>query len=114
MLTWEDLQSWCDDLSNWVVEIGQDEDVKRAWPKGPFPFVVDPAQDDIENCKDILSFMTVWVCCKLKTRAPSYLESRIILSERFRGPWQDVYCKLVQRLENNLDFTDIDVYRMTA
>lgn len=114
MMTWEDLQSWCDDLCSWIVEIGEEAYVRKTWPKGIFPLVVDREKDEIEEDKDVLAYITVWMCCKRKVRAPGNLEARMILSERFRGPWQEVYCKLVHRLENNLDFTDIDIYRMTA
>jgi len=105
MMTPEDLQSWCDDLSAWIKELGEEEEFKTAYPKGTLPLVVDLA--DIEDNKDILAYLIVWMCCKRKMRAPPHLESRMVLAERFKGPWQGIYSKLVQRLERGLAFTDI-------
>jgi len=114
MMTWEDLQSWCDDLSRWIVEIGEEAEVKKAWPTSPFPFVADRTKDDIDEDKDILAYLTVWMCCKRKTRAPHYLESRMLLTEKFKGPWQELYVKLVHRFENDLDYKDIDIFSLAS
>lgn len=113
-MTWEDIQSWCDELSAWIIEIGEEAEFMKAWPKGPFPLVANSIEDDIEEDKDILAYITVWMCCKRKERAPQHLESRMLLSEKFKGPWQELYVKLVQRFENNLDYKDIDVFLLAS
>lgn len=100
MMTWEDLQSWCDDLSSWIVELDELDELKKAFPKGQFPLVAN-------RDKDVLAYLVVWMCCKRKMRAPPNIDSRMMLSESFKGPWQEIYSRLVQRLENNLTFRDI-------
>lgn len=107
MMTWEDLQSWCNDLSAWITELGEEDELKKAFPKGQFPLVADREKDELEEDKDVLAYLTVWMCCKRRTRAPSHLESRMILTDKFKGPWQTLYLELVRRFERNLEFTDI-------
>ena len=114
MMTWEDIQSWCADLSNWIIEVGQEAEVRKAWPKSQFPLVANSSKDDIEEDKDILAYLTVWMCCKLKTPAPAYLESRLLLTEKFKGPWQELYVKLIHRFKNNLDYKDIDIFHLAG
>jgi hypothetical protein len=113
-MTWEDVQSWCDDISAWIIEIGEEGEVRKAWPKGIFPLKADREKDDLDEDKDVLAYITVWVCCKIKKRAPAHLESRMLLLERFKGPWQEIYCKLIHRFENNLDYKDIDVFSLAS
>lgn len=113
-MTWEDIQSWCDDLSAWIIEIGEEAEVRKAWPKGIFPLQANPRKDDIEEDKDVLAYITVWMCCKIGRRAPANLEARMLLSEKFKGPWQEIYAKLVHRFENKLDFKDIDIFSLAG
>ena len=54
------------------------------------------------------------MCCKLKTPAPAYLESRLLLTEKFKGPWQELYVKLIHRFKNNLDYKDIDIFHLAG
>lgn len=113
-MTWEDIQSWCDDLSAWIIKTGQEDEVRKAWPKGQFPLKANPRKDDIEEDKDVLAYITIWVCCKIKSRAPAGLEARMLLTEKFKGPWQEIYVKLAHRFENNLDYKDIDVFGLAS
>lgn len=111
MLEWDDIQSWCNDLSNWIVELGQEKEVKVAFPKGDFPLTVDKFNDEKEEAVDVLAYLTLWMCCKKKTRAPAHLESRILLVGKFKGPWQKLYLKVVQKFEAN---EDIDFFSLAS
>jgi len=112
-MTWADLQSWCDDLSSWIIELGEEDEVRKAWPKGIFPLVVNQEKDEIDEDQDVLAYITVWMCCKLRTRAPANIEARMIFC-KFKGPWQEIYFKLIKRFENNLDFRDIDIFGLAG
>lgn len=105
-MNWEDIDSWCDALNSWIIEIGEEEELAKALPKGQFPLKADP-EDDIENSKDILAYLTVWMCCKRRTPAPTGLHSRMILAGPFQGPWQRLYTGLLDRWERRREFGDI-------
>lgn len=97
-MTWDDLQTWCHELSAWIIEMGEVGELKKAYPRGPFPLVADREQDDLEDSKDVLAYITLWMCCKRRTQAPTGLHNRIMLAEPFKGPWQRLYVKLIQAL----------------
>lgn len=100
-MNWEDVQNFCDDLSNWIVEIDNVEEFKAAYPTGTFPLKADPQEDDMKQGWETLTYITLWNCCKKQIKAPHYIESRIFL-ERFDDcPWPKLYLKLKDR-----DFKD--------
>lgn len=98
MFGWDDIQSFCDDLSKWMIETNTVDELKLAHPKGEFPLRADPKEDDEQTSWDTLCYLTLWICCKAKSKAPDCLESRILLSEKnLKGPWAKLYVKLMQR-----------------
>lgn len=113
-MTWEDLQSWCDELSAWITELGEQEELKTAFPKGQFPLVADREKDELEEDKDVLAYLTLWICCKRRIQAPPGLHSRILLAGPFKGPWQTLYVELLKRWENHQDFNDIDIFSLAS
>lgn len=104
-MTREDIQTWCDELNSWIVELGEEEEFKKAYPKDPFPLAAD--KDDLEDSRDVLAYLTVWMCCKRRTQAPTGLHNRMILAEPFNGPWQKLYVKLIEALEKTKEIIDI-------
>lgn len=111
-MTWEDINAWCDELNSWIIEIGEEEELAKAFPKGSFPLKADPKEDEIEESRDILAYLTVWMCCKRRTPAPTGLHNRILLGKPFKGPWQRVYAGLLDRWERNQDFKDLDIFSL--
>lgn len=93
VFTWEDIQSFCDDLSAWIIQTNTQEELKSAAPKACFPLKADPKKDDIQEDLDVLVYLTLWVCLKMQTKAPAHIESRIILSPPTKGPWKQLYLK---------------------
>ncbi len=102
----EDLQSYCDDLSSWITELDLVGELQKAHPKGQFPLVVD-SEDDLEEGLDVLFYLTLWMCIKSNLRAPPYLESRIILSGKIRGPWKQLYSKLCLKWDQGIKVDEI-------
>jgi hypothetical protein len=99
--TWEDLQVWCEELNAWIISIGAEEEFKVAHPKGPFPLHPDPLKDDLEDDRDVIGYLTIWMMCKSGKRPPTGLHNRMILSDPFKGPWQELYSKIVRQIEAN-------------
>lgn len=106
-MTWEDLQSWCDELSAWITELGEVDELQKAFPKGKFPLVADREKDELEEDKDVLAYLTLWMCCKRRTKAPQGLHARMLLAGNFKGPWQMLYSRLTEALEYKKRFTDL-------
>lgn len=106
-MTWEDLQNWCDELSAWITELGEVDELQKAFPKGQFPLVADREKDEPEEDRDVLAYLTLWMCLKRRTQAPAGLHSRILLGEPFKGPWQILYIRLLDALEKEIKFTDL-------
>lgn len=105
--TWEDIQSYCDDLSDWIIETNTQDELIHASPKATFPLKADPEQDDLQEDLDILVYLTLWVCLKLKTKAPDHLESRIMLAPALKGPWKLLYLRLCAKVQNNEHIQEI-------
>ena len=101
MFNWDDLQAFCDDLSNWIVELDLVEELEKAAPAAEFPLKADPKEDDLQDGLDTLVYLTVWMCLKAQTKAPPHLESRILLCGELKGPWKLMYSRLCSRLINN-------------
>ena len=114
MTTWEDLQSWCDDLSAWITELGEEGELEKAFPKGQFPLVASRDPADLQCDKNVLAYLTVWMCCKKGTPAPPAIHARMLLSDSFERPWQELYSKLVTRLEAKQDYQDIDIFSLAG
>jgi hypothetical protein len=113
-MTWEDINAWCDELNSWIIGIGGQEEFTKAHPRGPFPLKADPSKgDDIEDSKDLLAYLTLWMCCQTKTEAPAGLHSRIILAGPFKGPWQVLYTRLLEKWKRE-DFNDIDIFSLAG
>lgn len=100
MLSWDDIQSFCDDLSQWMIETNTVDQIKIAHPRSDFPLKADPSIDDEQESWEILVYLTLWVCLKKKIKAPSHLESRILLSDNIKGPWVRLYVKLIETLKS--------------
>lgn len=99
MFTWQDLQSFCDDLSQWIIETNTQEELAKAAPRATFPLKADPEQDDIQDGLDVLVYLTLWVCLKVKSKAPPHLESRILLAPALKGPWKQLYSKWCAKID---------------
>jgi len=97
MFSLQDIQSYCDDLSEWIIELGLISELQNANPKADFPLVAD--EDDIKDGWETLVYLTVWMCLKAKTKAPPHLESRILLCGNLEGPWKLIYSRLCSKLE---------------
>jgi len=111
-LTWEDVRVWCDELSAWIIEIGEQEEFKVAHPAGPFPLYPDPEKDDLQDDVDILGYLTLWMTCKRGALPPPGLHNRMMLSDSFKGPWQEVYSKVAQKIEKEQEYKELDIYRL--
>lgn len=107
MFTWDDLQSFCDDLSNWIIELDFVGEMEKAFPKGEFPLKANPKEDNLEQGLDVLLYLTLWMCIKANTKAPSHLESRIILSPKTNGPWKELYARLCSKMDQQITIKEI-------
>jgi hypothetical protein len=110
MFTWEDIQSFCDDLSAWIIETNTQEELEKACPKATFPLKANIEKDDIQDDLDALVYLTVWVCLKINSKAPPHLESRIIFAPKLKGPWKYLYSKLcnkIDKIDNKENIDDI-------
>jgi hypothetical protein len=107
MFSWQDLQSFADDLSAWIIELDLVDELQKAHPRGIFPLKADPELDDAAEDLDVLIFLTLWMCLKAKTKAPPHLESRIIFSPNTVGPWKQLYVRLCARIEQKEEVLDI-------
>lgn len=99
MFNWDDLQSFCDDLSQWMIETNTQDELQKAAPKAVFPLKADPEQDDLQEGLDILVYLTLWVCLRVKSKAPQHIESRIMLSPPLKGPWKQLYSKWCAKMD---------------
>lgn len=97
--SWQDLESFCNDLSNWIVELDLVGELQKAHPRGDFPLKPDPKVDDLDEGLDLLLYLTLWMCLKANTKAPSYLESRIIMFPKTKGPWKEMYAKMCAKID---------------
>lgn len=95
MFKLEDVQSFCDDLSAWIIKLNCVDELEKAFPRGEFPLKAD--KDDLEDGLDILIYLTVWMCLKNKIKAPDHLESRIFFAKT-KGPWQEIYLKFINKM----------------
>ena len=107
MFDLKDLESFCVDLSNWIVELDLAEELQKASPKATFPLSVDPNVDTVEEGLDVLLYLTVWMCLKANKKAPPHLESRILLSPKTKGPWKQLYSKLCDALSQKEKLSDL-------
>ena len=98
MLTREDIQSFCDEVSQWIVDLDALDELHKAIPNAQLPLKADLY--DLDESIDVLGYLILWICCKHKTRAPAALETRIVLA-KFKGPWQVLYVRLMEKLEKN-------------
>lgn len=103
----EDLQSYCNDLSKWISELGLEDELKVAFPKGNFPLNVND-EDELEEWADILVYLTLWMSIKANIRAPHYLESRMVFCDKVKGPWRQLYSKLLLKLEEGSRVSSIN------
>jgi len=102
MTTWEDIHSYCKELSDWIVETNKVEEIKAAFPRATFPIVADESEDDIPDGLDTLFFLTLWVAASTQSPAPDAIESRIMfLKNETQSPWQQLYIKLREKLKDN-------------
>jgi hypothetical protein len=88
MITKEMLLSFCDDLSNWMVELG-DTDLSQAAPHMKIPLRDHLFTDNVEEEWETLIYLTFWMCVKHHKKAPDHIESRIILLGK--GRWSSLY-----------------------
>lgn len=107
LFSWDDLQSFCDDLSNWIIELGLEGEMKHSFPKGSFPLKAEKDLDDLENGLDVLIYLTLWMCLKTQQKAPSHLESRIVLSPKTKGPWQTLYFRFCEKLDKKIRIEEL-------
>lgn len=105
--TWEDLESFCNDLSNWIVELDLVEEIQKAHPVSPFPLKPNREADDLDDGLDLLLYLTLWMCLKANTKAPAYLESRIIMVPKTKGPWKEMYAKLCAKINKKENIDEI-------
>jgi hypothetical protein len=104
MFNLNDLQSFCDDLSDWIIKLNCVDEIEKAYPRGEFPLKAD--ENDLEDGWDVLIYLTVWMCLKNKIKAPSHLESRILLLNT-KGPWQKIYLKISNETVYGKEFSEI-------
>lgn len=102
----EDLQSYCDDLSAWIIELGIQEELQKAYPNGKLPLKVADDDDLVEGL-DFLVYLTLWMSIKSNRKAPPHLESRIVLSGTIRGPWKQIYSKLCLKWDQGIKVDEI-------
>lgn len=93
----EDIQSYCDDLTAWIMELGLAGELEKAHPKSVLPLQAD--LEDLDDSLDILFYLTLWMCLKSNKTAPPHIESRMMLCGNTRGPWKKLYSKLCIALE---------------
>lgn len=106
--TWEDLESFCNDLSDWIVKLDLCEELQKASPRSSFPLKPDEKDDTIDEGLDVLLYLTLWMCLKANTKAPPHLESRIFLAPNTRGPWKKLYAKLCLALDEKQKVSKIE------
>lgn len=95
MITDEMILSFCDDLSDWMLELG-DTDLTQAAPHMKVPLRNHVNLNDRENEWEQLFYLTFWMCLKHRTKAPDHIESRLMLTGK--GIWPNWYLKFVERL----------------
>jgi hypothetical protein len=99
-LTPEDIKVWRDELNAWITEIGAEEQVKIAQPARSFPLKPNPENEEPEEEQDVLGFLTLWMTLKSKSQPPAGLHNRMMLSDKFKGPWQKLYSSVVQEIKD--------------
>jgi len=99
-LTPEDINIWRDELNAWIIEIGAEEQVKIAQPARSFPLKPNQENEEPEEEQDVLGYLTLWMTLKSKSQPPAGLHNRMMLSEKFKGPWQKLYSKITQDIED--------------
>lgn len=115
MFDWDDVQSFCDDLSKWIEETHTVDQLALAHPRSTFPLKADPAIDTIEESWGVLVYLTLWIACKTKSKAPPCLESRLFLSEKcIDGPWAKLYIKLMERGFTDPEEKWVDVFNLAG
>lgn len=103
----KDLEAFCEDLSNWIVELDMVDELKKANPKASFPLKVDPAVDEFDEGLDVLFYLTLWMCLASNSKAPPHLEARFFLFPKTKGPWKQLYSKLCQKLVQKKKISDL-------
>jgi hypothetical protein len=99
-LTWEDVRVWCEELSAWITELGEEEEFKVAEPGRTFPLTPDEEKDDLQDDIDVIGYLTLWMTCKSGKLPPTGLHNRMMLCDKFKGPWQKLYSRAVRKIEN--------------
>lgn len=98
MFNLDDLQSWCDDLNKWIIELDCTEELILTGGKGEFPLKVDYENDDVEQGLNVLVYLTLWMCLKNNKKAPDHIHSRIVMAS-ISEPWQKIYFAFCDKLD---------------